>query len=236
MISNSRTRTRNNRPLQNQAMKKPLFQLEQINVSFDKIKALVDINLNISKGEMIFLTGPSGSGKTTLLKLLTSDIKQTSGNIKFLGPDKIFIAPVYQDLKLLENQTVEENLLCAYDKKIYGTKKYFASEVKELTSLLGMRNRMDLKVSLANGGLRHKTAFLRALLTRPDVLIADELTASLDYDNARKMYDILNLLNVKRGLTVIWATHNRDLINKFSGKIIHLDNGRIIHSGQSCFI
>jgi cell division transport system ATP-binding protein len=216
--------------------KPPLFSLENISVTYGRIKALSEINLKISKGEMIFLTGPSGSGKTTLLKLLTKDIKQTSGKLSFHGPDKLFVAPVYQDLKLLENQTVEENLWCAYDKKIYGTKKYFASEVKELTHLLAMQNRMDLKVSLANGGLRHKTAFLRALLTRPDVLIADELTASLDYDNARKMYDILNLLNVKRGLTVIWATHNRDLINKFSGKIIHLDNGRIIHSGQSCFM
>lgn len=213
-----------------------LFSLENVNVTYDRIKALSEINLKICKGEMLFITGPSGSGKTTLLKLLTQDLKPSTGIVDWLGPSRLFVAPVYQNLKLLENQTVEENLWSAYDKKIYGTKKKFAGEVKELTGLLGMRDRLHLKVSLANGGLRHKTAFLRALLSRPDVIVCDELTASLDYDNARKMYDILNLLNVKRGLTVIWATHNRELINKFSGKIIHLDNGRLIHTGQSCFM
>lgn len=213
-----------------------IFSLENVTVNFNGIMALKDVSLKIAKGEMLFITGASGAGKTTLLKLLTRDLNPTSGEMQWVSSDKLFVAPVYQDLKLMENLTVEENLWFAYDKKIYKTKKYFASEVKELIHLLGMGDRMHLKVSVANGGLRHKTAFLRALLTRPDVIVCDELTAALDADNAKKMYDILNLLNVKRGLTVIWATHNRDLITKFSGKIIHLDKGRLVHTGQSCFI
>ena len=98
------------------------------------------------------------------------------------------------------------------------------------------KDRLHLKVNDANGGLKQKVAIIRALLTRPDVLIADEPTSSLDIDNTRRLFDVLNLYNVKRGLTVIWATHNKELIKSFTGRIIHLDNGRLVYSGNACFI
>ncbi|MBT6325532.1 MAG: cell division ATP-binding protein FtsE, partial [Bdellovibrionales bacterium] len=88
----------------------------------------------------------------------------------------------------------------------------------------------------ANGGLRQKIAIIRALLTRPEVFIADEPTSSLDYDNAYKLYEVLNLYNAKRGMTVIWASHNRELVKKFTGRVVHLDKGKLVYSGNACFI
>jgi ABC-type phosphate/phosphonate transport system, ATPase component len=74
------------------------------------------------------------------------------------------------------------------------------------------------------------------LMTRPNVLIADEPTASLDKESSIKLFDVLNFYNVKRKLTVIWASHNRDLVKQFPGKIVHLENGKLVYSGHACFI
>ena len=123
-----------------------------------------------------------------------------------------------------------------YNPEIYSSYKEFQTDLKDLSRIIGITDRLNLKVSKANGGLRQKIAIVRALLTRPNVLIADEPTNSLDLDNSRKVFDILNLYNVKRGMTVIWSTHNRDLVKKFTGRILHLDKGKLIYSGHACFI
>jgi cell division transport system ATP-binding protein len=132
--------------------------------------------------------------------------------------------------------TCEENLMFAYDSSLYESKSEFIKDMQELSRILGISDRLKLKVNEANGGLKQKVAIIRSLLTRPDVLIADEPTSSLDTDNAQRLFDILNLYNIKRGMTVIWATHNKELIKSFSGRIIHLDQGRLVYSGHACFI
>ncbi len=119
---------------------------------------------------------------------------------------------------------------------ILAGKKEFENDLYELAKILGITKRLNIKVSNANGGLRQKVAIIRALLTRPDIFIADEPTSSLDYDNAKRLFDLLNVYNTKRGMTVIWASHNRELVGKFVGKILHLESGRLIHSGHACFI
>jgi cell division transport system ATP-binding protein len=88
----------------------------------------------------------------------------------------------------------------------------------------------------ANGGLKQKVAMIRALLSKPQVLLADEPTAALDKESAMKLFEILNFYNVRRNLTVVWASHNRDLVKQFPGKIVHLDGGKLIYSGHACFI
>ena len=112
----------------------------------------------------------------------------------------------------------------------------FSNNLIELSKILGVHSRLGLKIRDANGGLKQKIAFMRALLSRPDVLLADEPTAALDFENARKMFDILNLYNVKQGLTVVWATHNKELVKNFTGRMVHMDKGRLIYSGHACFI
>ncbi len=213
-----------------------LYSTESLTVEYGSIKALDNVDFKIHQGEIVFLTGVSGAGKTTLLKTLCGLVEPTEG--KVLRPDgrRIFTAPIFQDLKLQNHRTCEQNLQTAYDPSVYKNKKEFDGDLLELAKILGVRSRLGLKVKDCNGGLKQKIAFMRALLSRPDVLLADEPTAALDFENARKMFDILNLYNVKQGLTVVWATHNKELVKKFTGRMVHMDKGRLIYSGHACFI
>lgn len=217
----------------------PIFYCEDVSVEFGEIRALKNIQLSIEKGEIVFLTGASGAGKTTLLKVLSGLQEPHSGRIirpNINGKKSLFISNVFQDLRLMGKYTCEENLLFSYDSSLYNSKAEFVTDMNELAKILGIKDRLHLKINDANGGLKQKVAIIRALLTRPDVLIADEPTSSLDIDNTRRLFDVLNLYNVKRGMTVIWATHNKELIKSFTGRIIHLDNGRLVYSGHACFI
>lgn len=214
---------------------KHLFFLEDVSVQFGAIKALRNIHLKIEKGEIVFITGASGAGKTSLLKVLAGQLNPTTGTA-YQPKKTFFISQIFQDLRLLERKTCEANLLSAFDRRIYATKSEFLQDMNELCKILGIKDRLGLKVKDANGGLKQKVAFVRALLCRPEVILCDEPTASLDSENAQRIYDVLNLYNTKRGLTVIWASHNRELVQRFSGRIVHLDKGKLIYSGHACFI
>lgn len=222
-----------------QGTSETVFLLEDVSVKYGSIDALKNVHLKIEKGEIIFLTGVSGAGKTTLLKILSGQIRPDSGKVQAPSNNprsELFVANIFQDLRLIENRSCEENLWMAYDRRIYKNKKEFEDDLQELAKILGIRDRLHLKISEANGGLKQKVTFMRALLTRPDVVLADEPTSSLDYDNSKRLFDILNLYNSKRGMTVIWASHNKELVSKLSGRIIHLDKGRLVYSGNACFI
>ena len=212
-----------------------LFFLEDVTVDYGGKKALRNVQLSIEKGEIIFITGVSGAGKTTLLKVLSGEITPTSGQVRIPNRN-IFISQVFQDLRLMGRMTCRDNLMMSYDSSVYSNKAEFLQDLNELSRVLGIKDRLDLKVNDANGGLKQKVGIIRALLSRPDVFVADEPTSSLDSDNAQKLFDVLNLYNVKRGLTVIWASHNKELVKKFTGRILHLDNGKLVYSGHACFI
>ncbi|MCY4524177.1 MAG: ATP-binding cassette domain-containing protein [Halobacteriovoraceae bacterium] len=209
-----------------------IINLKQVSVTFGKIKALQSIDLSVRRGEILFVTGPSGAGKTSLMRILAGDLKST-GRVDL--PSSLFVAEVFQDFRLFPGRTCEENLLTAYDPLLYNTKNEFAQDMGDLCKALSIDDRMDLKIIDANGGLRQKVAILRALLAKPDILLADEPTSSLDHENARRVFDILNLYNAKRGLTVVWASHNRGLVKSFTGRVVHLDKGKLINTGKSCF-
>lgn len=213
-----------------------LFQLQDVSVLFDSIWALKNVQLNIVRGEVLFITGASGAGKTTLLRLLSGELAPSSGRVLRVDPKHCFMSQVFQDLRLMLDRTCEENIMMSYDPALYSKKKDFLRDMSELCRILGVTDRLNLKMRNANGGLKQKVAIIRSLLTKPDVFIADEPTSSLDAQNAKKIFDILNLYNVKRGLTVIWASHNRELVKSFTGKIAHLDAGRLVYSGHACFI
>lgn len=213
-----------------------VFYLENIGVKFGKVQALKEVTLTVNPGEILFVTGKSGAGKTTLLNLLVGDVNPTSGKMFGVNSQDRFVAQVFQDLRLFPNMTCEENIWFSFDKKLYKSKNEFYSDMMELVKVLGFADKLDLPISKANGGLKQKVAMVRALMSRPNILIADEPTASLDKESSIKMFDVLNYYNVKRQLTVIWASHNRELVKQFPGKIVHLENGKLIYSGHACFI
>lgn len=215
-----------------------IISLQDASVSFDSIQALRNVELNIAKGEIVFVTGASGAGKTTLLRMLAGDISPTSGKCQhpFKRVEDFFVGRVFQDLRLLAELTCEANLNISYDPSLYDSRKAFEKDKAELCRVLGVSDRMKLKIKDANGGLQQKIAIIRTLLTKPDVLIADEPTSALDSENGKKLFEVLSYFNMKRGMTIIWATHDKELVKRFSGRILHLDGGRLVYSGHACFI
>lgn len=224
----------NERGLFNRSNAQAVYLLENLSVRYGQHLALDSINLNVNQGDILFVTGPSGAGKTTLMNVLAGFVEPMSG--KILRRETSFAANVFQDLRLLSKKSCEDNLMLAYDGSIYKNKNEFYSDLTELAKLLGVWDRLNLKVENANGGLKQKIAMIRALLTKPQILLADEPTSSLDRNNAVNMFELLNFYNAKKGLTIIWSTHNKDLIKQFPGRLIHLDNGKLVYSGQACFI
>lgn len=222
------------------ASSKTLFHLEDVSCSFGAVEALKAVQFSVDSGELVFVTGVSGAGKTTLLRILCGEVKPTRGKVQIASHSsygqELFIAPIFQDLRLLNDETCEENLLLSYDPALYESKKAFKKELQELCSLFAMTDRMKVKIRDANGGLKQKVGIIRALLSKPDILVADEPTSALDFESTRKVFEIVNYYNAKRGMTVIWASHNRELVKQFSGRIAHLDQGRLVYSGHACFI
>lgn len=216
-----------------------LFYLDEVSVSFKaketKAWALKGIKLSIRPGEIIFLTGPSGAGKTTLLRLLANELSPSSG-IVVRPPSELFIGIIAQDLQLLPDWSCYDNLKVAYDPLIYRHHQEFYDNLQELAQVFGITDRFHLKIAQANGGLRQKIAIVRALLARPGILLADEPTSALDYENAAKLYDVLHLYNRRYGTTIVWATHNRELVKQFTGRTLHLDRGKLVYTGHACFI
>ncbi len=215
-----------------------LFHLDNLSVEYGDLKALKAVQLTIYPGEILFVTGPSGAGKTSLLGVLGGHLEPTSGRaiLPHQRSSKHFVSTVFQDLRLLQSKTCEENMWMAYDASIYNSKNDFYRELEDFSRLLQVHDFLGRKIEDCNGGLRQKVAMIRALLSRPTALLADEPTSSLDKENSYRLFEVLNHLNHKKGLTIVWATHNKELIKQFPGKIAHLDKGRLVYSGHACFI
>ena len=215
-----------------------LIKLSDVSLNFSGNEALKNIDLTVSQAEILFVTGASGAGKTTLLRVLAGDLVATKGKriTSSLEGDDPFISYVDQRIKLIDNLSCEENLIFSYDSDAYSGYKEFHEDMLELARIFGIEDCLSKKMKFANGGLRQKVSVIRALLCKPDVFIADEPTSSLDYDNAKLLFDVLNIYNTKANLTIIWATHNKELVRKFTGKMIHLDKGKLVYTGHACFI
>lgn len=204
--------------------------------SKDGSKALSDVNLDIIKGEFVFLTGPSGSGKTTFLKLLYKAEENEKGSIFFNGKNiksinkrylRRKLGIVFQDYQLLLNKTVLENV--KYPLECIGVRPRIA-EFEALKAIEKMRI-MELKNKYPNelsGGQQQRVAIARAIVNNPDFLICDEPTGNLDNENAFSIMEHLKELN-DNGTTVIMSTHNEEILTRESDKrVISLDRGKII--------
>jgi ABC-type lipoprotein export system ATPase subunit len=215
-----------------------LFHLDNLSVEYGHIKALRSVQLTIYPGEILFVTGPSGAGKTSLLNVLGGHLAPSAG--KAILPQhrssKHFVASVFQDLRLLQKKSCEDNLWLSYDSAIYNSKNEFYRELEDLSRMLQVYDHLGQKIEDCNGGLKQKIAMIRALLSKPTAILADEPTSSLDKESSYRLFEVLNHFNHKKGLTLVWATHNKELIKQFPGKIAHLDNGRLVYSGHACFI
>lgn len=208
----------------------------------DSITALEEVSFGINDGEFTFLVGPSGAGKTTLLRLLIREELPTSGDIIFENievnklPIKLLptyrqkLGIVFQDIRLLESKTLEENIRFALE--IIGKEE---KEIKETTDylleLVKLQDRRNLFPIQLSGGEQQRGAIARALANNPDFLVADEPTGNLDPDSSFQVLDILNSIN-RGGTTVMVITHDRELVNKMKTRVIRMEGGKIISDNK----
>ncbi len=200
--------------------------------------ALYDVSFNIEEGEFVSIVGKSGAGKTTLLKLLLAEEKPTKGRVLFkennvheIPPGKLphfrrKIGVVFQDYKLLASKTAFENI--AYVMEMMGAPDATISrDGKEVLELVGLSHRISHYPLQLSGGEKQRLAIARALIHRPEIIIADEPTGNLDPYNAKDIIRLLLRLN-ELGTTTILATHNKEIINQLDRRVITLENGKLI--------
>lgn len=204
--------------------------------------ALEDVSFEVKPKEFICLVGRSGAGKTTLLKLLLAEEKPTSGRIFFDNQDIQKIKPghlpelrrkigaVFQDYKLLPSKTAYENI--AYTMEVIGASDLeIARDVTEVLDIVGLTGRAHNFPAQLSGGERQRLAIARALVHRPEVILADEPTGNLDPYHALDIIRLLLKIN-EFGTTIILSTHNREIINSLGKRVISLHEGKIIRDEQ----
>jgi len=203
------------------------------------VTALCDVNLNISKGEFVFVIGASGSGKSTLIKLLYRQEKPTRGevyvggiNVAKLRNGRVYklrrkLGIVFQDYKLLPKKTVFENV--AFALEIYGLKE---SEVRKRTikalEQVGLKDKLRSYPDELSGGEQQRVSIARAIVNDPKVLICDEPTGNLDPETSMEIMKVIDDINKELGTTIIMATHAKDIVNKMKKRVVTLDKGLII--------
>jgi cell division transport system ATP-binding protein len=204
--------------------------------------ALDDVSFEVKPKDFISIVGKSGAGKTTLLKLLLAEEKPTQGRVFFNDQDVEKIEPgdlpalrreigsVFQDYKLLPSKTCYENV--AYAMEVIGaTDEEIKRDVPEVLEIVGLTTKADNFPAQLSGGERQRAAIARALIHRPQVILADEPTGNLDPYNTLDVIRLLLKIN-QFGTTVILATHNKDIINRLGKRVITLEDGRVIRDEE----
>lgn len=204
---------------------------------FQEKKALDNVSLKVDKGEFVYITGASGAGKSTLLRLIYADLVPTKGIVLVANKDignitrnsipylRRNIGVVFQDFKLLEERTVYENVFMSLE-IFYMDKKDVDNKIFSILKRLGLYSRRDAIVKKLSGGEKQRVAIARALINEPSIILADEPTGNLDLERS---YDIMQLLQniARQGSTVLVATHDVNLINRFKARVVKLKNGKV---------
>ena len=214
-------------------------------VRFDKVSMrygagppiLHDISFDLAPGSFHFLTGASGSGKTTVLRLIYLGDRATSGRIELMGRDvatlgrrerpalRRRIGVVFQEFRLLSHLSVFDN--AALGPRIAGRKPAsYRADVAELLAWVGLGDRLHAMPDALSGGEKQRLAIARAVVNRPDILLADEPTGNVDPAIALRILRLLTELN-RVGTTVLIASHDEDLVARAGKPVLHLSDGRL---------
>lgn len=215
-----------------------IIRMFHVHKQYGVKKALIDINLDVSKNEFLFITGPSGAGKSTLLKLLYFGEPVSEGQILIDGMNLSRISRkripylrrkfgiIFQDYKLIPTKTVFDNVALVLE--AMGRKRQLTQKkVNSVLRMVGMEERSKSFPQSLSGGEQQRVAVARAIVGVPRIILADEPTGSLDSESANIIVDLLKGFHT-RGGTVIVATHDRELLRKTGGRVIHLKEGQQI--------
>ena len=205
-------------------------------------KALNGITMQIEDGEFVFLVGPSGSGKSTIMKLITGELKPTSGTVHVNGYSlerirrreipfmRRTLGVVFQDFRLIPNMTVYDNV--AYAMRVIGaTSKEIKERVPYVLDLVGLENKSRRLPSEISGGEQQRLAIARALVNNPSTIIADEPTGNLDPERSFEIMHLLQMIN-DLGTTVMVVTHERELVQRFDKRVIAINEGLVVSDGM----
>ena len=205
-------------------------------------KALNGVSMTIEDGEFVFLVGPSGSGKSTIIKLITGELKPTSGSVHVNGYSlerirkreipylRRTVGVVFQDFRLITNMTVYENV--AFAMRVIGAKeKEIRDRVPYVLELVGLENKKNRLPGEMSGGEQQRLAIARALVNNPSTIIADEPTGNLDPARAYEIMALLEEIN-NLGTTILVVTHAKDLVERFGKRVIAINDGLVVSDGM----
>ena len=209
-------------------------------------RALKGVSMQIEDGEFAFLVGPSGSGKSTIIKLITGELKPTSGTVHVNGYSlerirkreipylRRTVGVVFQDFRLIENKTVYENV--AFVMRAIGAReKEIRERVPYVLNLVGLDTKSRRHPGELSGGEQQRLAIARALVNNPSTIIADEPTGNLDPARSLEIMSLLMEIN-NLGTTMLVVTHAQDLVHRFGKRVISIDDGLVVSDGmEACF-
>lgn len=230
------------KPIKNKKKRKKgdaIISLRNVTKSYVRgVPALNNVNLDIKKGEFVFIVGGSGSGKSTLIKLLLRELVPTSGSITVNGFQlekmkhrhipklRRSLGVVFQDFRLLPDRDVYENV--AFAQRIVQTPaRAIKRNVPAMLSVVGLASKYKAKINELSGGEQQRVALARALVNNPPILLADEPTGNLDPKNTAEIMSLLEEIN-ENGTTVIVVTHNDNIVNDMQKRVVTIKRGQIV--------
>jgi len=217
----------------------PLVKINKVYIKQQQNEILNDISLNINEGEFVYFVGKTGSGKSSLLKSVYGDIEIEDGDIVVDGQSirksrkkqilmlRRKLGVIFQDFELLMDRTIEDNLKFVMRATGWKGKKIIQNKATEMLEMIEMNDKANSKPHLLSGGEQQRVAIARALINDPKIIIADEPTGNLDPETSLKIMELIkNMSNPRQ--TIIMATHDYDIIEKFPGRIIQFKNKKIL--------
>ncbi len=203
---------------------------------------LRNVNINVQKGEFVFIVGQSGSGKSTLMRSLLREIAVDSGQIivndydlrqikhRHLPQYRRTIGVVFQDFRLLKDKTVYENV--AFAMEVLGkSQREIRKTVPTVLALVGLNKKARSYPNQLSGGEQQRTALARAIVNKPDILIADEPTGNLDPETTWDIVSLLDEIN-RYGTTIVMSTHDKSIVDYMQKRVIQIENGKIIRDDE----
>lgn len=217
-----------------------MIKLDKISKTYKRSQglALDGISLEVQRGEFVFLVGTSGSGKSSLLRLVLREERPDSGDVLVLGENLLRmprsrvakyrrrLGVVFQDFRLLPNKTVYQNVAFALE-VIGKSKGFIQAAVPDVLKLVGLDEKTGRYPSELSGGEQQRVAVARALVNRPEVLLADEPTGNLDPETSMEIMGLLERINLS-GTTVIMATHDRTIVDRMGKRVVEISAGKIV--------